>query len=191
MVAAQECAELTAAIAERHDRDAFTRLFDHFAPRVKSFLMRMGTEEEAAEEITQEVMLTLWRKAALFDPEKSSLSTWLFRIARNRRIDQIRRARSDGIDADDPTLMPEPEPPADAIFSARAREERVRDALTTLPEEQLVLIESAFFRGLSHSQIAEQTGLPLGTVKSRIRLAFERLRRSFEGDERVDTDFSE
>lgn len=180
---------LVRAVAEAQDRTAFTTLFDYFAPRVKSFIIHMGADDETAEEIAQETLLTLWRKADLFDPSKSSLSTWLFRVARNRRIDQIRRAQTGMIDKDDPTLIPDAEPPADAMLDSVVREMKVREALLTLPEEQKVLVELAFFRGLSHSQIAAETALPLGTVKSRIRLAFDRLRKAFDADDEMDTDF--
>ncbi|WP_339766066.1 sigma-70 family RNA polymerase sigma factor [uncultured Hoeflea sp.] len=178
----EQLARLASAVAERRDQKAFAELFDHFAPRIKSYLLRLGMEAGQAEELTQEVMIVLWHKAALFDPVKSSLSTWLFRIARNRRIDAFRRDKSALLDADDPALQPSQPESADDIVEAEERDERVRKAMLDLPEEQAVLVKQAFFLGRSHSQIAEDTGLPLGTVKSRIRLAFSRLRRSLEGD---------
>lgn len=173
---------LAAAVAERRDETAFAELFDYFAPRIKSYLQRLGMEPGQAEELTQEVMIVLWHKAGLFDPVKSSLSTWLFRIARNRRIDAFRRDKSALLDADDPALRPSQPEAADDIVEAEERDERVRRAMLDLPEEQAILVRQAFFLGRSHSQIAEDTGLPLGTVKSRIRLAFARLRRTLEGD---------
>jgi RNA polymerase sigma factor (sigma-70 family) len=177
-----EFAVLVAAVAERRDREAFTRLFDHFAPRVNAYLQRMGLDVASAEEVTQEVMVTLWRKAALFDASKSSLGTWLYRIARNRRVDLSRRDRVDFLDPAAPALA---EAEADAVgldrlVDGQQREEAVRLALDNLPQEQLALVRFAFFDGLSHSQIADRTGLPLGTVKSRLRLAFTRLRRLLE-----------
>lgn len=173
---------LASAVAERRDQTAFAELFDYFAPRIKSYLLRLGMESGQAEELTQEVMIVLWHKAGLFDPVKSSLSTWLFRIARNRRIDAFRRDKSALLDADDPALQPSQPESAEDIVEAEERDERVRKAMLELPEEQAVLVKQAFFLGRSHSQIADDTGLPLGTVKSRIRLAFSRLRRSLEGD---------
>lgn len=178
----ERLARLASAVAERRDQTAFAELFDYFAPRIKSYLLRLGMESGQAEELTQEVMIVLWHKAGLFDPVKSSLSTWLFRIARNRRIDAFRRDKSALLDADDPALQPSQPESAEEIVEAEEREERVRKAMLTLPEEQAVLVKQAFFLGRSHSQIADDTGLPLGTVKSRIRLAFSRLRRSLEGD---------
>ena len=175
-----EFAALVAAVADRKDRSAFTLLFDHFAPRLNAHLLRLGTDPTTAEEITQEVMVTLWRKAALFDPGKSSLATWLYRVARNRRIDMIRRNRLEFLDTQDPVLETSDESDLDAEVDLSQRGEAVRLALDSLPEEQLSLLRLAFFDGLSHSQISERTGLPLGTVKSRIRLGFARLRRVLE-----------
>lgn len=181
-------AVLAANVAADRDKAAFAELFDYFAPRVKAYLRRLNLDEGAAEDLTQEVMMVLWHKAHLFDPAKSSLGTWLFRIARNRRIDVIRRDKSDLLDPDEPMLRPSAEEPADQQMDAEQRDERVRLAMASLPEEQIELVRMAFFIGLSHSQISEQTGLPLGTVKSRIRLAFGRLRNVLEGDELVDTE---
>lgn len=179
---------LIVRVAKTGDRTAFAELFDHFAPRLKAYLVRLGSEPALAEELTQEVMITLWRKAHLFDPQRATASTWLFRIARNRRIDALRRDRSGLIDQEDPSLRPPaPEDPDDGL-DARLREDRVRKAMASLPGEQADLIRRAFFAGLSHSQISEETGVPLGTVKSRIRLAFARLRRTLEADEAIDID---
>lgn len=175
-------------VAQRRDRQAFAELFDHFAPRINGYLLRLGMNAAQSEDLAQEVMVVLWHKAHLFDPAKSSLSTWLFRVARNRRIDLARRDRSGLIDPEDPIFQPDEVEPADEEVDARVRDERVRAAMEDLPEEQRQLIRSAFFLGLTHSQIAEQTGLPLGTVKSRIRLAFSRLRRALEADPKVDVD---
>lgn len=173
-------AALAARVAEVRDQAAFAELFDHFAPRLKGWLMRTGSEAGTAEELAQEVMATLWTKAHLFDPAKSSLATWLHRVARNRRIDAARRDRSGDIDTDDPMLQPEPNVSAETGLDLRQREERVAAALAELPDEQQAMIRLAFFDELSHSEIAERTGLPLGTVKSRIRLAFGRLRHRLD-----------
>ena len=184
----EEYARLAALVADRRDREAFATLFDHFAPRINGYLQRLGMDGGSAEDVAQEVMAVLWHKAHLFDPAKSSLATWLFRIARNRRIDGLRRDRSHLIDPDDPILQPEGEEAADVAMDASRRDERVRIALAGLPAEQVELIRLAFFVGLSHGQIADQTKLPLGTVKSRIRLAFARLRKAIEADPKVDID---
>ncbi len=177
-----ELATWVAAVADHRDREAFTRLFDHFAPRLHAYLLRLGTEAAAAEEITQDAMIALWRKASLFDEAKSSVATWLYRVARNRRIDLMRRNRLDLLDGQDPALEIIVGLDLDHYVEIQQREEAIRTAMDRLPLEQLSLVRLAFFDELSHSEISERTGLPLGTVKSRIRLAFTRLRRALEAD---------
>lgn len=177
-----EFAALMAAVAERRDRAAFTRLFDHFAPRLKGHLVRQGAGPEEAEELAQEVLAVVWRKAALFDPVKSSVATWLYRIARNRRIDGLRRQRVDYFDPLDPPEIASDSPAPDDAYDARDRAGRLRRFIDALPVEQRDLVRLAFFEGLSHSEVAEAASLPLGTVKSRLRLAFGRLRRQLEAD---------
>ncbi len=171
---------LIAAVARNRDRAAFARLFDWYAPRLTAYLLRQGAEQALAEEIVQDAMVTLWRKAEMFDPAKSSLTTWLYRIARNRRIDLMRRDRSTPVEPDSPLFEVVDDTDLEGELDASQREAAVREAMRSLPEEQLVLVRLAFFDALSHSEIAERTGLPLGTVKSRIRLAFTRLRRTLE-----------
>jgi RNA polymerase sigma-70 factor (ECF subfamily) len=162
-------------IAERGDREAFVGLFNHFAPRVKSYLMRLGAGAEAAEELAQETLLTVWRRAASFDPSRAAASTWIFTIARNLRIDLSRRdGRSRPVE-DPSTTPPEPIRPDEAL-EALKDEARISLALATLPKEQAQVINLAFFADKPHSEIAGELGLPLGTVKSRLRLAMARLR---------------
>ena len=173
----EEIAGWMNALQLRQDREAFAHLFEYFAPRVNAYLLRLGLNSMAAEELTQEVMLTLWLKADLFDAGKSSLSTWLFRIARNRRIDAARRERTAVIDENDPMLLPAEAALPDDVISATVRSAHLSDVLKELPSEQASLLRQAFFDGLTHSEIATATGLPLGTVKSRIRLAFGHLRQ--------------
>ena len=174
-------ADWVESIALRGDRDAFAKLFTHYAPRVKAYLMKLGLQNAQAEELTQEVMVTVWRKAGTFDRRQASVGTWLFRIARNRRIDAFRREIRAEYDTEDPMLKPEPEPsPAEGVEAAD-REAAVAEALAQLPPEQMALIRRAFYEGLSHREIADATGLPLGTVKSRLRLAFDKLRSRLDG----------
>jgi len=162
------------AIRDRQDQSAFAALFQHFAPRVKAYLIKTGSAPDVAEEVTQDVMATLWRKAGMFDPGKASVSTWVFTIARNRRIDIVRRNRRP--EPEDLPWGPEAEPDADDVLSLQEETERLGAALRSLPDKQRTLVEHAYFGELSHSEIAEETGLPLGTIKSRIRLALDRLR---------------
>lgn len=174
-----DCIEQIAAI---QSRPAFAEIFEYFAPRVKSYLIRLGSDVSSAEEIMQEVMLNVWRKAGQYDRRQASVSTWIFRIARNRRIDTLRRNNKPELDAEDPMLRPAEAEQPDITVNRVQLEVRVREVIDTLPEEQLVLLRAAFYDGLSHSEIAKTFGLPLGTVKSRIRLAFMRLRGSLERD---------
>lgn len=161
-------------VASSRDAAAFARLFSHFAPRVKAFLMKSGADAAMAEECAQDVMATVWHKAASFDPARASAATWIFTIARNRRIDTLRRERRP--EPEDLTWGPEAEPDQEDALTMQQETERLSVAIAALPEKQRVLIERAYFGDLSHSEIAEATGLPLGTIKSRIRMALERLR---------------
>ena len=158
------------------DREAFQALFRALAPKVRGYLLRLGADAGAADEVTQETMLTIWRKADSYDPALASVSTWVFTIARNRRIDRLRRARRPEFDPNDPALQPDPVEGADVAHEAAETGKILRAAIQHLPAEQLRLLELAFFHDKSHRAIADETKLPLGTVKSRIRLALVRLR---------------
>lgn len=173
---------LVEAVA-REDRGAFAELFSFYAPRVKAYLRRLNADDALAEEIAQEVLLTVWRKAKQFDRTQASASTWIFRIARNRRIDAARRAAKPELDAAEPALTPPETPAPDEAVHAAGREDRVRAAIAALPEEQVMLLRMAFFDGLSHRDIAERIDAPLGTVKSRLRLAFDKLRKRLDRDD--------
>jgi RNA polymerase sigma factor (sigma-70 family) len=168
--------ELMAMVAESRDRQAFIRLFDHFAPRIKAYLRRLQADETTAEDLVQEVMLTVWRRAEQFDPNQASLATWIFTIARNRRIDVLRKERRPEIDPNDPALVPDPDQAADQLAEAQQEGGLLRTAIQGLPEEQSRLLHLSYFEDKSHSFIAQELGLPLGTVKSRIRLAMSKLR---------------
>jgi RNA polymerase sigma-70 factor (ECF subfamily) len=175
-----EPADLIEAVARSGDRDAFARLFSAFAPRLKSYLMGLGTSAAAAEELVQETLLAVWRKAASFDRTRAGAATWLFTIARNLRIDAARRERTALAYSVD--LSDEPDAPEqpDVQVSATEREGRVQEALKTLPPDQVAVIRLAFFQEKAHSEIAQDLGIPLGTVKSRVRLAMARLRERLE-----------
>lgn len=160
------------------DEAAFAELFRFYAPRLKSYMRKLGSAEDMAEELAQEAMAMVWRKAHLFDPDKAGAGTWIFSIARNLRIDAFRRQRRPEIELDDPTLVPDnpasPEVELDHSQQARA----VRAALATLPKEQATIVHLSFFEEKPHAEIAAQLGIPLGTVKSRMRLAFQRFRKA-------------
>lgn len=165
-------------IRDNKDRAAFAELFDHFAPRVKGFLMKSGADSTLAEECTQDVMAALWHKSHQFDPSRASVATWIFTIARNRKIDLLRKQRRP--EPEDLTWGPEAEPDQADILNLQQETEMLGQALQSLPEAQRELIEKAYFGDLTHSEIAAETGLPLGTIKSRIRLALERLRHTMK-----------
>ncbi|AGI69952.1 RNA polymerase sigma factor SigK [Octadecabacter antarcticus 307] len=167
-----------ASIRDQKDRSAFAEVFTHFAPRVKAFLMKSGANPDMAEEVAQDVMATLWRKAHLFDPTKASVSTWIFTIARNRRIDMLRKQRRP--EPEDLTWGPEAEPDQADVLALQQDCAKLGEALAALPEKQRDLIVRAYYGELTHSEIAEATGLPLGTIKSRIRLALNRLRHQMK-----------
>ena len=172
--------ELLLAVGKAQDRDAFGELFLHYAPRVKAFLIRTGLTPATAEDCMQDVMVTLWRKAHLYDPTRATVSTWLFTIARNRKIDLIRRSRRP--EPEDLPWGPQPEPEQAEVLALQQDSRRLAEAVAQLPEKQRELVERAFYGDLSHSEIAAETGLPLGTIKSRIRLAIERLRHAMDTD---------
>lgn len=167
-------AALILRVRDQQDKTAFAALFRHFAPRIKGFLMKSGASASLAEECAQDVMATLWQKAHLFDPTRASAATWIFTIARNRRIDALRKSRRP--EPEDLPWGPEPEPDQQDALELAQDTERLGEALALLPDKQRELIERAYFGDLSHSEIAAETGLPLGTIKSRIRLALDRLR---------------
>nr|WP_244512553.1 sigma-70 family RNA polymerase sigma factor [Roseovarius nanhaiticus] len=170
--------DLIARIRDEADEAAFAEIFGHFAPRVKGFLMKSGASATLAEECAQDVMATLWQKAHLFDPSRASAATWIFTIARNRRIDALRKARRP--EPEDIVWGPEEEPDQADILALEQESAQLTQAIAALPAKQKTLIEAAYFGDLTHSEIAEKTGLPLGTIKSRIRLALERLRHTMK-----------
>ncbi|MEM6618670.1 MAG: sigma-70 family RNA polymerase sigma factor [Pseudomonadota bacterium] len=161
-------------VRDARDEAAFAELFDHFAPRVKGFLINAGANASMAEECAQDVMVTLWHKSHLYDPTRASAATWIFTIARNKRIDAFRKASRP--EPEDLGWGPEPEPDQADVLALRQQSDQLSQAISLLPETQRTIIERAFFGDLSHAELAEETGLPLGTIKSRIRLALERLR---------------
>ncbi|MCW5656714.1 MAG: sigma-70 family RNA polymerase sigma factor [Burkholderiaceae bacterium] len=193
MPTGDELIELARAVALTGDRSAFAVLFKHFAPRVKAYLVRSGLPVERAEELAQETMVNVWRKAASFDPERAQLSTWIFTIARNLRVDHLRRQHDRGTadmgvesiddDADVLAQMVHDAAPLDEQLGAARREAAVRRALQQLAPEQLQVLWLSFYDEQSHARIAQDLNVPLGTVKSRIRLAVNHLRRLLDGTE--------
>lgn len=185
--ATEEMSTLIARIAENRDREAFQALFLHYGPRVKALLLKKGADPDVAEDLMQETMLSVWNKSSLYHPGRGSVATWIFTIARNLRIDRLRKESARHFeDIDDMELGQD-----DVAGGARAvaqddrviamqEEERVGEALTELPAEQALILRLAFVEDLSQREIAEQLNLPLGTVKSRMRLAYRKLKLALE-----------
>lgn len=172
-------AALIEAVATRQDREAFAKLFEHFAPRIKTFMRRSGASEQSADEFAQEALLAVWSKARLFDPASVGATAWIFTIARNLRIDVLRREKRAGRDHAveiDPEFHVDDGPQPDARLAVSQSESRVRSAMALLSEDQLRVIELSFFDEKAHAEIAQALQIPLGTVKSRLRLAMNRLR---------------
>ena len=174
---AKKAADWIAAIARHQDRAAFASLFEFYAPRIKTMLTRLGAAADTAEDVAQETLLTVWRKASYFDPARASASAWIYTIARNLRIDRLRGDKRAKLYA--PYEMVETEAPAGAegALNASERDERLRAALRELSAEQVRVLQLSFFEGRAHGDIAALLDLPLGTVKSRVRLAMTRLRQ--------------
>lgn len=173
--------DLLSRIATERSDEAFRRLFEEFGPRVRSFMMRQGADPALAEELAQETLLAVWRKAGLYSAEKGSPTTWIFTIARNLRADHIRRRRAwQELTEEQAASIPSEEAGPDDMVSERQRRARVQAVLKELPPEQIQVVTLAFIEGLPHGEIAERLSLPLGTVKSRIRLAYQKLRSALE-----------
>lgn len=166
----------------RHSKQSdFVVLFDYFAPRIKSFLMKGNMSEDQAEELAQETMLSVWYKAHTYDINKAAASTWIFTIARNKKIDLLRKGKHYTVDSDDPLYaIEDPEASATDTMIRNQSDEIVKQAMDALPEAQAAMIRKSFYEDKSHSVIAEEENIPLGTVKSRIRLAIERLKREID-----------
>lgn len=182
-VTSSEMTRCLIRVGEARDRAAFEALFRHFGPRVRAYMLKRAFDVALADELMQETMMTVWRKAGQFDAGRGNASAWIFTVARNIRIDSLRRSRRPEFDPEDPALVPEAPAAPDQNFEDGQDAERIRVALATLPSEQAELLRMSFFEEIPHSMIAERMSLPLGTVKSRIRAAFSKLRYAL-GDER-------
>lgn len=171
---------LMALVSGQQDRAAFRQLFEYFGPRIKSLMMKAGAEQALAEDLVQDVMMTVWRKSALYAADRGTVSTWIFTIARNARIDRLRRASSAPYQDIDDLEIASGETPNDELTDAALKAERISEAVSTLPEQQRQIIELAYMQDMSQTEIAEKLDIPLGTVKSRLRLAYEKLQQSLE-----------
>jgi RNA polymerase sigma-70 factor (ECF subfamily) len=171
---------LVTAIAETSDEDAFKCLFNYFAPRVKSFMLRSGLKEGAADEIAQETLLTVWRKAGQYNGSLAGVSTWIFTIARNKKIDKFRKDSRPLPDVNDPSFSFQEEVSPEDTTSLSMESDLLYDALEVLPDDQRQVLVLSFIHDNPHREIANILGIPLGTVKSRIRLGLARLKTLIE-----------
>lgn len=177
----QELSDLVVAVGRDRDRTAFTRLFTHFAPRLKTYFLRAGLPGAQAEDLAQDALVLVWKKAVLFDPARADASRWVFAIARNLRTDVIRRERNptaSELGSGTPPAEPEPE----GRLAAAEAETRLRHALRTLPEAQMQVLLLSYFADEPHSAICRELRIPLGTVKARLRRALIRLRALLEDE---------
>ena len=167
------------AVASKRDQQCFMNIYDHFAPRLRLYLRGLGVPEVVAEELAQEALLRLWQRAESYDPSRSSLSTWLFRVARNLHIDRLRRdshGRAVEIDADSVLeIEQETHSPGFSLAESYTAYADLNERIERLPATQARLIRMSYFEAKSHQQISDELGMPLGTVKSSIRRAFQRL----------------
>lgn len=163
------------------DKQAFAALFARYAPKVKSYLIRLGAAGAAAEDLAQDVMVSVWRRAASYDATKAKPSTWVFVIARNVWIDRLRREKVElAYQSENPPSEQSQEEPPDEAAMRRSDEQRISDAMAGLSDDQRQVVRLSFFEDCPHSEIAERLSLPLGTVKSRLRLALTKLRAHWE-----------
>ncbi len=172
--------QLMARLAADRDRDAFAELFDHFGPRIKAMLMKSGADHALAEDLVQDVMISVWRKVDSYAPERGTVSSWIFTIARNARIDRLRRGSSRPYEDVSDLELASDDPSAEDEILAGQRADRVGEAMADLPQEQRQVVELAFIHDISQSAIAQKLDLPLGTVKSRLRLAYGKLKTELE-----------
>ena len=173
-------ADLLARVADRRDKQAFALLFEHFGPRVKGFMMRKGADSELAEDLAQDTLITVWRKAHMYSAEKGSVSTWIFTIARNRRIDWARKLKGMTFSDISEIEQPSDDPHADEIVLGTQEAKSVSQAVEQLPADQKQVISMAFMEDMTQQEISSRLSVPLGTVKSRMRLAYQKLSKSLE-----------
>ncbi|WP_415893961.1 sigma-70 family RNA polymerase sigma factor [Neptuniibacter sp. PT8_73] len=175
----QDWSSLLMSLGETKDKALFVQLFKHFAPKIKAYIIRLGLVESTAEELMQETMASVWRKAHMYQKSKAAASTWIFTLARNQSIDWMRKQKYPEYSLDEwhEEADESQDTCTDVVLSAR-----MQASIDKLPELQAQAIYMSFYEGRSHSEIADRLGIPLGSVKSRIRLASEKLRVMWRDD---------
>lgn len=174
----EQLARWLEAVGASKDRQAFEALFEHFAPRLKSYMLRLGAQAASAEDLAQETMVQVWRKASLYDAKKAVPAAWVFRVARNLRIDRLRKKRFHEVDIDKVDIRSDDSTGNDDRTGDRLDAAQLMPLVDALPDDQKQVVRLAFFEGMSHAEIEQHLQIPLGTVKSRMRLAFGKLRKA-------------
>ncbi len=170
-------------IARDRSKQAFEQLYKLYAPKIKHYMLRQGAEAAAAEDLSQETMVQIWRKAEQYSPDKAAPSAWIYRIARNLRIDKLRRQKFHEVELNDAVHVDTPERAQTDESESSLDARHLSESMADLPGEQRDILHLAYYRGLSQSEISQHLDIPLGTVKSRLRLAFGRLKTAM-GDVR-------
>lgn len=169
---AEPWSALLLRLGGERDKAIFAELFQHFAPRLQAYIMRLGMPRASAEELSQEAMLLVWRKAEMYNPAKARASSWIFTLARNLCIDRMRREKAVECELFEEYMEhDQAEAPEQLLL-----EDRMQQAIALLPENQAQVLQLCFYEGKSHAEIAQQLAIPLGSVKSRMRLAFDKLK---------------
>jgi RNA polymerase sigma-70 factor, ECF subfamily len=171
---------LLAQVKAGRCEQSFNRLYEYYSPRLRGFLRQKGVPDRISQEITQEVMASVWEKAHQFDPRCANASTWIFTIARNRYVDLVRKERRSDVDLNDPLLAGDAPAPADAELTREDEQRSLKDALAELPEAQAKIVSMIYIDGMKQTDVAERLDIPLNTVKSRLRLALQKLRSAME-----------
>src|ERR671917_615169 len=171
------------SLVEQSDAEAFAMLYDRHSRASYSLAYRMMGEKQAAEDLVQDALLKVWRGAGSYRAERGSVRTWILSIVHNRAIDQLRslasrRRTQERVEASAPRVQPSE---AFAETWRNRQREQIREALNTLPSEQLKILELAYFSGYTHVEISTLLDLPLGTVKGRMRLGLKKIRAFFDG----------
>jgi len=174
----QEAVDCLRLVASEQDKEAFGRLYGQFAPKVKSYMMRYGADSAWADDLAQETMVQIWRKAGQYDPEKAAPATWIFRVARNLQIDRLRKRKMHEVELTAEADRADEGPTGHDRLVEKPDADKLRELVDTLPSDQMDVVRLSFFEGLSHSEIEQRLSIPLGTVKSRMRLAFGKLREA-------------
>jgi len=183
---AQEWANLLGRVARDNDREAFRKLYEHFAPRIKAYAINQGFSQQA-EVLVQEVMINVWRNADKYTESLASVSTWIFTISRNQRIDLLRkmnRTKAEvAVETEDLWQIPTEEDTTVRSIQSGSSEKFIHEAISTLPEEQMIAVRKVYYEGKTHQEVAEELNIPLGTLKGRLRLSLKKLRVLLEATE--------